>query len=58
MLGRAGSVRPVDDLAIFESVAAAIEGKFSGRVATGNTAAAKAAFDLLSNQAQGAIAEC
>lgn len=53
-----GGFAAVSGLIRFESVAAAIEGKFSGRIAAGNTAAAKAAFDLLSNQAQGATAEC
>ena len=53
-----GGFAAVSGLIRFESVAAAIEDKFSGPVAAGNTAAAKAAFDLLSNQAQGAIAEC
>jgi pyruvate ferredoxin oxidoreductase gamma subunit len=41
----------------FESVAAAIEEKFSGRVAAGNIAAARAAFDQV-EQSQGADATC
>jgi pyruvate ferredoxin oxidoreductase gamma subunit len=40
----------------FESVAAAIEEKFKGKIAAGNIAAARAAFEMVNAAAQGAIA--
>ena len=42
----------------FESVAAAIEQKFAGKVAAGNVAAARAAHDRVSQAARGATAAC
>ena len=41
-----------------DSVAAAIEQKFSGKVAAGNVAAARAAYHLVNQATQGAIAPC
>lgn len=42
----------------FASVASAIETKFSGRIATGNIAAARAAFELVENTARGVTTTC
>jgi pyruvate ferredoxin oxidoreductase gamma subunit len=41
-----------------DSVAAAIEQKFSGKVAAGNVAAARAAYHLVNQASQGATASC
>lgn len=42
----------------FASVASAIETKFSGRIATGNIAAARAAFELVEHTARGVTTTC
>lgn len=42
----------------FESVAAAIEQKFTGKIATSNSAAARAAYELVDAAAQGVSTPC
>ena len=41
-----------------DSVAAAIEEKFQGRIAAGNVSAARAAFDMVESAAKGVTASC
>ena len=53
-----GGFAALTGLIRFESVAAAIEDKFHGRIAAGNVAAARAAHDQLVHQAPGASKAC
>jgi pyruvate ferredoxin oxidoreductase gamma subunit len=53
-----GGFAALTGLITVDSVAAAIEGKFRGRVAAGNVAAARAAFDLVDSAAKGVSTSC
>lgn len=53
-----GGFAALTGLIRFESVAAAIEDRFKGKVAAGNIAAARAAYDSVKLAAQGATAQC
>jgi pyruvate ferredoxin oxidoreductase gamma subunit len=53
-----GGFAALTGLIRFESVAAAIEDRFKGKVAAGNVAAARAAYASVEQAAQGATASC
>jgi pyruvate ferredoxin oxidoreductase gamma subunit len=53
-----GGFAALTGLIRFASVAAAIEGKFSGRIASSNVAAARAAYEQVENSGRGATTTC